>query len=53
MAWILVELMTQVFDPAPEQLFIPWSYIGFLTLGGFIAQLRKTLESLSFSVRND
>ena len=59
LAWMLVKLMTQVFDPAPETLYIPWTYLGLLALVGLIAlvvsvllQLRKPNEPLSFSVRN-
>jgi putative ABC transport system permease protein len=59
LAWVLVKLMTQVFDPPPETLYVPWSYLGWLALIGLIAvatsvllQLRKPTEPLSFSIRN-
>ena len=59
LAWVLVKLMTQVFDPPPETLYVPWGYLGWLALMGLAAisasvllQLRKPTEPLSFSVRN-
>ena len=59
LAWVLVKLMTQVFDPPPETLYVPWGYLGWLALIGLLAvaisvllQLRKPTEPLSFSVRN-
>jgi putative ABC transport system permease protein len=59
LAWVLVKLMTQVFDPPPETLYIPWAYLGCLTLVGLVAvalsvvlQLKKPAEPLSFAVRN-
>jgi predicted lysophospholipase L1 biosynthesis ABC-type transport system permease subunit len=59
MAWVLVKLMTQVFDPPPETLYVPWGYLFCLALVGLaatavsvIVQLRKPTEPLSFSVRN-
>jgi hypothetical protein len=52
-------LMTQVFDPAPETLYVPWNYLGWLAFLGLVAmiisvlmQLRKPSEPLSFAVRN-
>jgi putative ABC transport system permease protein len=29
-AWMLIRLLTGVFDPPPDQLVIPWLYLGFL-----------------------
>jgi putative ABC transport system permease protein len=59
LAWVLVKLMTQVFDPPPETLYVPWAYLGCLTLVGLVAvalsvvlQLKKPAEPLSFAVRN-
>ena len=59
LAWVLVKLMTQVFDPPPEALYIPWAYLFWLALVGLAAvivsvllQIRKPTEPLSFSVRN-
>jgi putative ABC transport system permease protein len=59
LAWVLVKLMTQVFDPPPETLAVPWLYLGSLALVGFLStaasvllQLRKPSEPLSFSLRN-
>ena len=59
LAWGLVKLMTQVFDPPPETLYVPWGYLGWLAFIGLIAvaasvllQLRKPTEPLSFAVRN-
>ncbi len=59
LAWVLVKLMTQVFDPPPDALYIPWDYLSGLALVGLVAvaisvwlQLRKPTEPLSFSVRN-
>jgi putative ABC transport system permease protein len=58
LAWVLVKLMTQVFDPPPEMLFVPWRYLGLLALIGLLAvaisvllQIRKPTEPLSFSIR--
>jgi putative ABC transport system permease protein len=57
-AWILVKLMTHVFDPPPDALAVPWAYLALLALAGLIAlagsvlwQLRKRSEPLSFSIR--
>lgn len=57
-AWVLVKLMTHVFDPPPEALAIPWAYLALLALAGLTAlagsvlwQLRKRSEPLSFSIR--
>ncbi len=59
LAWVLVKLMTHVFDPPPEALTVPWGYFGLLALTGLgavaasvLIQLRKPTESLSFSIRN-
>ena len=58
MAWILVKLLTHVFDPPPEALAVPWAYLAILALAGLAAlagsvlwQLRKPSEPLSFSIR--
>ncbi|MEO6607846.1 MAG: FtsX-like permease family protein [Aestuariivirga sp.] len=58
LAWVLVKMMTHVFDPPPEALNIPWGYLGFLAITGFAAmcvsvylQLRKRSEPLSFAMR--
>ena len=58
LAWVLVKMMTHVFDPPPESLDIPWGYLGFLAITGFAAmcvsvylQLRKRSEPLSFAMR--
>jgi putative ABC transport system permease protein len=57
-AWVLVKMMTHVFDPPPEALAIPWSYLGLLAAVGLAAvcasvlvQLRKRAEPLSFAMR--
>ena len=59
LAWVLVKLMTHVFDPPPEALAVPWGYFGLLALAGLgavaavvLIQLRKPTEPLSFSIRN-
>jgi putative ABC transport system permease protein len=59
LAWVLVKLMTQVFDPPPDALYYPWGYLGLLATLGLVAvattvllQLKKSAEPLSFSVRN-
>jgi putative ABC transport system permease protein len=59
LAWVLVKLMTHVFDPPPDALAVPWSYLALLALAGLIAvsasvliQLRKPSEPLSFLIRN-
>ena len=58
LAWVLVKMMTHVFDPPPEALDIPWGYLGLLAVTGFAAmcfsvylQLRKRSEPLSFAMR--
>ena len=58
LAWVLIKLMTHVFDPPPESLFVPWGYIALLCLTGLAAvavavltQLRKPAESLSTTMR--
>ena len=58
LAWVLVKMMTHVFDPPPETLSIPWSYLSLLAVTGFVAmsisvllQLRKRSEPLSFAIR--
>ncbi len=59
LAWVLVKLMTHVFDPPPDVLAVPWAYLVFLALAGLAAmvgavllQLRKRSEPLSFSIRS-
>jgi len=58
LAWVLVKMMTDVFDPPPETLAIPWLYLALLALVGLAAvgasvmvQLRKGAEPLSFALR--
>ncbi|MEP6828624.1 MAG: ABC transporter permease, partial [Aestuariivirga sp.] len=58
LAWVLVKMMTHVFDPPPEALDIPWGYLGILAITGLVAmcisvflQLRKRSEPLSFAMR--
>ncbi|MDP8995532.1 MAG: ABC transporter permease, partial [Pseudomonadota bacterium] len=58
LAFVLVKLMTQVFDPPPEVLTIPVVYILALTIAGFVAmvitvlfQLRQGREALSYSIK--
>ena len=58
LAWVLVKMMTHVFDPPPEVLAIPWEYLLLLGITGFAAmcisvylQLRTRAESLSFAMR--
>ena len=58
LAWVLVKMMTHVFDPPPEVLYIPWGYLGLLAVTGLVAmcfsvllQLRKRSEPLSFAMR--
>ena len=57
-AWVLVKMMTHVFDPPPESLAIPWTYLLLLAVTrlaaisrSVILQLRKRSEPLSFAVR--
>ena len=58
LAWVLIKLMTHVFDPPPDSLAVPWHYLGLLALAGLIAlaasvllQLRKRNVPLSFAIR--
>ena len=58
LAWVLVKMMTHVFDPPPEALNVPWTYLGLLAITGFLAMsfsvymlLRKRSEPLSFAIR--
>ena len=58
LAWVLVKLMTHVFDPPPDTLAIPWLYLALLALAGLVAmmasvllQLRKGNVPLSFAIR--
>ena len=58
LAWILVKLMTHVFDPPPDTMAIPWLYLSLLALAGLVAmvaadllQLRKRNVPLSFAIR--
>ncbi len=57
-AWMLTKLMTQVFDPPPDALYVPWAYLIVLCVAGFVAvsiavlmQLRRTTESLTSAMR--
>lgn len=57
-AWMLTKLMTQVFDPPPDTLYVPWIYLIILCLAGFAAvsiavliQLRRTKEPLTSAMR--
>jgi len=34
LAWMLVKLLTDVFDPPPESLFVPWFYLAALVFMG-------------------
>jgi putative ABC transport system permease protein len=54
----LTKLMTQVFDPPPDTLFVPWNYLMVLCLAGLAAvsiavlmQLRRTKEPLTSAMR--
>ena len=58
LAWVLVKLMTHVFDPPPDVLAVPWLYLSLLAIAGFVAmaasvllQLRKRNVPLSFAIR--
>lgn len=37
MAWMLVKLLTGVFDPAPDRLSVPWVYILVLVSAAFVS----------------
>jgi putative ABC transport system permease protein len=57
-AWMLTKLMTQVFDPPPDTLYVPWTYLIALCLTGLAAvslavliQLRRTKEPLTSAMR--
>jgi putative ABC transport system permease protein len=59
LAYVLVKMMTHVFDPPPDVLAVPWGYLVLLALTGLVAvcvsvllQLRKRNEPLSFAIRN-
>ena len=58
LAWVLVKLMTHVFDPPPDTLAVPWLYLSLLAVAGLAAmaasvllQLRKRNVPLSFAIR--
>lgn len=58
LAWVLVKMMTHVFDPPPETLAVPWLYLAILAGTGLAAvclsvilQLRRRAEPLSFAIR--
>ena len=58
LAWVLVKMMTHVFDPPPESLSVPWTYLLLLAVLGLVAvcvsvllQLRRRSEPLSFAIR--
>lgn len=58
LAWILIKMMTHVFDPPPDALTIPWAFLALLAFVGLLAvcasvlvQLRKRSEPLSFAIR--
>ncbi len=57
-AWMLTKLMTQVFDPPPDTLYVPWVYLIVLCFAGLVAasiavlmQLRRTKEPLTSAMR--
>ena len=57
-AWMLTKLMTQVFDPPPDTLYVPWDYLALLSLTGLaavsisvLAQLRRTTDPLTSAMR--
>jgi putative ABC transport system permease protein len=59
LAYVLVKMMTHVFDPPPDVLAVPWGYLALLALTGLAAvcvsvvlQLRQRNEPLSFAIRN-
>ena len=40
LAFVIVKILTGVFDPPPEHLFVPWSYlavVGAVTAGAILA----------------
>jgi putative ABC transport system permease protein len=58
LAWVLIKMMTQVFDPPPDALAVPWGYLMLLAGAGLVAvvvsvflQLRQRSEPLSFAIR--
>ncbi len=58
LAWMLTKLMTQVFDPPPDTLYVPWTYLVMLCLAGLAAvsvavltQLRHQNEPLTSAMR--
>ena len=58
LAWVLVKLMTQVFDPPPDTLYMLWTYLVLLAALGAIAMacgvlihLRGSREPLSQALR--
>jgi putative ABC transport system permease protein len=59
LAYVLVKMMTHVFDPPPDVLAVPWGYLAVLALTGLLAvcasvllHLRQRAEPLSFAIRN-
>jgi len=48
-AWMLVKVLTGVFDPPPDALAVPWTYLGVLvalTLAGVATAGALTLRGL-------
>ena len=46
LAWILVKLLTGVFDPPPQRLEIPWNYLGALIFLALVSIVIAVLGAL-------
>jgi len=45
-AWMLVKLLTGVFDPAPEGLQVPWIYLVAMTAAAFLSVVAAVMGAL-------
>ena len=50
-AYVLVKLLTGVFDPAPEALSVPWNYVAFVIAAGLAATALAVMASLAWTRR--
>ena len=48
-AYVLVKLLTGVFDPPPEALSIPWAYVAFVTAAGIASVTVAVLSGVAWA----